>query len=358
MSDFDLPDLDPSSGPAQMPSPDRSGRPARKLSKPERAAIILGVLGTDSAAPILEQMDETCHRAFAGAMVRLEKIDTDTVEAVIREFIATLEDGDLAVSGGLDRAREMLSGVTNETVLADILDEADRPNARNAWDKLKKVDDDLLAEMLLKEHPQTSAVIVDRLPADKAAGVIGLLPLEVACRIVAGMNRASKLSAKVVEAIGQSVSRDFLARQSRGKRATPADKISDIMNYAAGQMRADVLEFLGRTEPELLEEVRKKMFTFTDIPHRIDRRNITAIVRATPNEVLLPALAGAAENAPETRDYFLSNISSRVAEQLTDELDDLGTVKLRVAEAAQSEIVKTIRKLVADGTLEMLEPEE
>lgn len=362
MSDFDdLSDLDRFDGAADA---GRAAQPVQPhpavlaLTRPERAAIILGVLGTDSAAPILEQMDEECHRRFASAMACLRKINPETVEAVVRDFVANLEASDLAVSGGLDRAREMLAGIIDNTVLADILEEADRPTARNVWQKLGRVEDTVLAEMLEKEHPQSAAVIIDRLPSDKAATVLDKLSVDAACRIILGMNRASMLSAKVVDAIGQSVSRDFLAHQSRSKRVTPADKIGAIMNSSAGEMRSNVLEFLRQAEPGLLAEVRRKIFTFEDIPDRVDKRDITAIVRATPNEVLLPALAGAAENAPSTAEFILTNISSRVAEQIRDELSELGTIKLRTAEEAQAQIIRTIRNLEADGTLTLVEQEE
>ena len=330
-----------------------------KLSKPERAAIILGVLGTEAATPILEQLDEHCHRSFANAMTRLERIDPATVEVVIREFVADLESNGVMISGGLERAREMLQQVTDAKKLDDILDEADRPNARNVWEKLEKIEDDELAEMLEREHPQTAAVIVDRLPADKSAAVLDKLSIDAACRVVLGLNRAAKLSPKVVHAIGQSVSNDFLAgKQRSGKRETPADKIGAIMNFAAGEMRTNVLGFLGRTEPDLLAEVRRKMFTFEDIPDRIEKRDITAVIRATPNEVLLPALAGASENAPTALDYILANISSRVADQIREEMEDLGKVKLRTAEEAQSKIINIIRGLQTEGVLTLVEPDD
>ena len=353
----DFPDLEPVSDAAGVASDVRHSVPVDlNLSKPERAAIILGVLGTEAATPILEQLDETCHRSFANAMARLERIEPETVEAVIRDFVSSLEASDMTVSGGLERAREMLQQITDASVLADILDEAEQPSARNVWEKLGKIDDGLLTDMLEREHPQTAAVILDRLPAGKSASILGRLPVDAACRAVLGMNRAGTLSPKVVDAIGQSVSQDFLSRHRGGKKiVTPADKIGAIMNYAPGEMRNNVLGFLGRAEPDLLAQVRRKMFTFEDIPSRVETRDATAIVRAAPNEVLLPALVGAAENAPAAREFFLSNISSRVADQLREELEELGRVKTRDAEEAQTKIIDIIRQLEGEGALKLIE---
>ena len=329
------------------------------LSRAEKAAIILGVLGSEAAATLLEQLDEACHRNFASAMARLERIDAETASAVIREFLAELEASEMKISGGLDRARDMLQDFMNEATLERILDDAEQPSIHNVWQKLVKVDEGALAEFLDREHPQTAAVVVNRLAPDHAARVLGRLPPDKACEIVMGLTRASGLAPSVVEAIGVSVSRDFLANQRQdGRKYTPADRIGAIMNYAAGDVRHTVLNFLGRAEPALLTQVRSKMFTFQDIPERIEKRDVTAIVRAVPNEVLLQALAGAADNAPETREFILANISSRVSEQLRKELGEMGTVKVRIAEEAQTGIIKAIRDLETAGTLKLIELED
>ncbi len=354
MNDFtDLTDFD-TAEPGEFDSPVPVA--TVNLSRREKAAVILGIMGAESAKPMLEQLDQSCQRSFASAMAQLDRIDPATAAAIINEFIAELETSDLTMTGGLDRAREMLQPCVEDKVLRDILDEADVPNAKNVWEKLVKVDDAALIELLQSEHPQTAAVIVDRLEADKAATLLDRLPADDACRVILGLNHASQLPPQVVDAIGQSVSRDFLAIHRPGfRRSTPADKIGAIMNFAAGEMRHEVLAFLGRVDPELLADVRRKMFTFEDIATRVERRDITTIVRSTPNEVLLPALAGAAENAPQTREFFLANISSRVAEQLREELDDIGQVKLRIAEEAQTEIIKLVRRLQGDGVIKLKE---
>lgn len=342
-----------------MPAALNVPRPPARLSRREKAAIILGILGTEAAGPILEQLDEGCHRSFAAAMAGLERIDPETGAAVIAEFIGELSTSETTLTGGIDRAREMLQEFVDEKVLEQILEDADRPSPRNVWDKLVKVDDQALTELLTSEHPQTAAVIVNRLAPDKAASILARLDADTACRIILGLSHAARLSPDVVQAIGQSVSRDFLSTHRPGqRRQTPADRIGEIMNYAAGEMRQSVLGFLGRAAPDLLAEVRRRMFTFEDLPQRIEKRDVTTIVRATPNEVLLPALAGAAENARETRDFILANISSRVAEQIREELEELGTVKLRAAEEAQTEIIKTIRTLQGEGALKMIERED
>ena len=100
------------------------------------------------------------------------------------------------------------------------------------------------------------------------------------------------------------------------------------------------------------------MFTFPDIPKRVEKRDIGAVVRAMDNESLIQALAGAAENAPETREFILSSISSRVAEQLREELGEAGKIKIRIAEDAQNAMIRTIRELETAGELTLVDDED
>jgi len=348
--DLDIAPMGPPRDPAPL---------AGTLNRPEKAAIILGVLGAEGAGPLLEQLDEGALRTFAGAMARLERIPPEAVAATISEFLAEIEAMDLSVSGGLSRARDMLQDYVNEATLARIMDDAESPSIHNVWQKLSKVDDTALTEFLCREHPQTAAVVLSKLPAEHSARIIGLMESGRACEIVMGLTRAAGLEANVVEAIGRSVSRDFLANQrDAGENYRPADRIGAIMNFTPGNTRQTVLDFLDKEDAELADLVKRKMFTFQDIPDRIEKRDIPTIVRAVDGEVFLKAMSGAAETAPETREYMLSSISSRVAEQVRADIAELGKVKVREAEEAQTAILKVIRDLQDTGDLKLIEQED
>ena len=115
---------------------------------------------------------------------------------------------------------------------------------------------------------------------------------------------------------------------------------------------------LNDSHSELSDEVKRKMFTFPDIPERIEKRDIAGIVRQTDQETLLKALAGATDNAPAAREFILSSISSRVAEQVRADLAEMGKVKIREAEEAQTGILKIIRQLESQGELKLIPIEE
>lgn len=329
------------------------------LSRAQKAAIIIGILGAEAAGPILEQLDEGSLRKFARAMSRLRKVEPEVVNATILEFLTELDRMDKTVSGGLKHAKELLQDYVAEATLAGILEDVSLSSGSNVWKALGKIDDQALAEFLSQEHPQTAAVVLSKLSAEQAAKVLGRVETEQARDMVLGLTKASALDPGVIEAIGYSVSEDFLAtRRSGGEAFKPAERIGTIMNYTRADVRQSVLGFLDETQPELCDAVKSTMFTFQDIHERVDRRDVAAIVRAMDQEILLRALKGAEENAPEVHEFILSSISSRVAEQLRESLGEIEKVKVRESEEAQNSFLKTIRTMESNGELKLVAIED
>lgn len=336
------------------------GKPAPlPLSKAQKAAIIIGILGPDGAGPILEQLDEMSLRRFARAMGKLRRVEPEVVNATIMEFIEELDRMDRMVSGGMKHARELLQDYVAEATLASILDDADIASDKNVWKALDKIDDQALAEFLSGEHPQTAAVVLSKLSAEHAAKILGRVDAARAREMVLGLSKASALDQSVIEAIAFSVGEDFLAtRRSGGETFKPAERIGTIMNYTRADIRQSVLGFLGETQPELADAVKSTMFTFQDIHERIERRDMAAIVRSIDQEMLLRALKGAEENAPEVHEFILGSISSRVAEQLREALGEIEKVKIREVEEAQNGMLKRIREMEAAGELKLIAIED
>lgn len=354
-------DLDTVNKPVAVPTLGDETKPivAAELSKSEKAAIIIGVLGSTGAAPVLEQLDEEMLRSFAGAMSRLKSVSPEVVAETIKEFLWEIDRLDMTVRGGPSLAREMLSDYVNEDTLERMMDEIDSPSVHNVWKKLSNVDDGALTEFLAREHSQTVAVVLSKLSVEHAARILGRLEGSRAAEVVAGLTKTSSLDPRVIDAIGESVSRDFLSTQAgREVGFKPADRIGAIMNYTPGDIRSAVLSYLDETQPEFSDQVKSKMFTFQDFPSRIEKRDVAAVVRASDGDVLLRALSGAADNAPETREFILSSISSRVAEQIRGDLAEMGKLKLREAEEAQNDILKIVRQLETSGELQLIAIED
>ena len=331
----------------------------RRLTRQQKAAVIIGVLGVETAGPVLEQFDETSLRHFTHAMSGLKRIDATLVRATIAEFLAELTPDEDVVHGGLAKARELLEQHVAEGLLMRILDGAESPSVHNVWQKLTKVSDEALADFLTREHPQTAAVVVSKFSPEHAARILNLLEPDVACDVAVGLARATSLDRHVVEAIGDTMSRDFLAAHANeDRRSNPATRIGAIMNYTSPSIRDHILGRIESDQPEFAEEIRRKMFTVEDIPARVPSRAVAVVVRSLDQEVLLKALFVTKVEAPETVEFILGNISTRMAEQLREELGEITSVRRKDGERAQTEIIRVIRELVARGEIELVEEDE
>lgn len=341
---------------AAASAPNARQRPADSLTQAQKAAIVIGIIGSEAAGPLLEQMDETTLRNFASAMSSLRKVEPEIVHATIREFMFEMERLSETVHGGSRKAREVLADYVAEATLTRIMNDVDAPSSTNVWKRLLDIDEQALAEFLSHEHPQTAAVVLSNLPAEHAAKILGRVDPETARDMVFGLTKAATLEPSVVNAIGFSVSEDFLANH-RGGKATfrPAERIGSIMNYTTGEIRQAVLGFLDQTQPELADAVKGSMFTFQDIHERVERRDVAAIVRNIEQDAMLKALKGAIDNAPASHEFILTSMSSRMAEQVREQLDEVDKVKVREAEEAQQEFLKVIRDLEAAGELKLIE---
>ena len=344
--------------PAARPEPAAAER-APALSSQQKAAIVIGALGTEAAGPLLERLDEQALRGFAEGMAQLRRIEPETVNATIREFLNELTRAETAVRGGLKVARGLLSRHVDEGQLLRILDDVDVPSVHNVWRKLGRVNEDALAEFLKREHPQTAAVVLSKLPPELAARILSRFEPDRARDVVLGITKAQSLDHNVIETIGASVSRDFLAGQNAdGVRRDPAERVGAIMNFTAADIRAHVLDRIAETQPDFAEEIKRKMFTFEDIPARLEHRDVSAVVRAADREVLLRALADRARATREAVEFLLANISSRMAEQIREELKDLGKVRRKDSEEAQNEIIGVIRAMVENGEIKLVVQDE
>ncbi|MEO1722769.1 MAG: FliG C-terminal domain-containing protein [Pseudomonadota bacterium] len=329
------------------------------LNGAEKAAIVIGALGTEAAGPILEMLDESALRAFTAAMVRLRRVEPTVVRNVIAEFLDALREQDTVVRGGVGRAREVLQPYVNDGLLTRLLDDIDSPSTSNVWKKLGKVNEEALADFLAREHSQTAAVILSKLSSEHAAKVLNRLEPERAREVVLGITRAQSLDPNVIEAIGFSVSRDFLATNMHAApRRNPAERVGAIMNFVTADTRDNVLGHFDDTQPEFAEEIRRKMFTFDDIPKRIAPRDVAMVVRETDRDQLLKALRHGQDLGSEAGEFILSNIASRIGDQLRGELAEIDKVRRKDGEQAEAAVVAAIRALEQRGELRMLALEE
>ena len=327
------------------------------LTYPEKAAIVISSLGPASAEPLLRGMSEDDVRSFARASSKIEEVPRRLVEATLSEFLHGLEDKRLSMNS--DKLKAILASVMTDDAIERILEDMDESEGRSIWEKLSASDPVDLGNYLAREHPQTVAVVMSRVRPEAAAKLMQRFEQDFAEEVIMRLSNVSALGSAVMDAVKNSIEGDFLrgARLRKSKRK-PDEVIGSIFNFLNGDKRDDLMRGLEEKSPALAVAVQRKMFTFNDIPARVDRASVSMIVREVENELLVKALCAAASNAPESKAYFLENISRRLSEQLVEQIESSSTPSAREGEEAQFEVVGVIRKMAERGAIELAQPEE
>lgn len=325
--------------------------PAITLTSAEKAAIIISALPHDEASPLLEQLGEAHISAFAKATANLKEIPLSVLESVVLEFLDSLEGQNLKL--GPDVAKTILSRIMNPDVASDLIVTA-TGGKRDVWKQLSETDPEIIAGFVAKAHPRAAAIILSRLPSDKAASILDKLDAETAERAVDLLKEPSKPNPHAVAMLGQAIQVDIFDRPEGGKE-TPDELVGAIFDNLTDRKREPLMKTLEEKDPGFASAVQRQLFLFDDIPARIETKDIPVIVREVDAAVLKTALSYAQSRGSETVDFILSNMSKRLAEQLEEELGEMGKVKASAGGEAESEIVRTVRALAEDATIVMIQ---
>ncbi len=328
------------------------------LTPAEKAAVIISALGPESAPHVLQGMGETTIRRFAQAMSGLWEISPEVLERTVSEFVAELgTHGE--VRGGAAEARRILREVLDADSVSRIMDDVDMTGGRTLWEKLSNSSDQALTGFLRHEHPQTVAVVLSKMRSDKSARILERLEPDFAQIVVLRLARVPRLDSEVMELMREVITQEFLAVMQR-EQATrrPADVIGSMLSNVTSSSRSRLMEQLEAEKPKLAKQVQKVMFTFADISERVEAKDAGLLLKAVDEPTMTMALKMATHNAPRVIDFFMNNISKRLAQRLEGEIEMAGDVKARDGEAAQAEVVRQARELARTGELKLVEADE
>jgi flagellar motor switch protein FliG len=250
--------------------------------------------------------------------------------------------------GGVSYARELLEQALGKEKAEDLLKRLTSSLQSKPFDFLRTSDPVQLFSFLQGEHPQTIALILAYLPPDKAAAIISGLPGELQADVAFRIAKMDSVSPEVLKEAEKVMERKFSAVVGADfSRAGGIDSIVAIINKAGRKTEKQILEILDEKDPEMAEEIRKKLFTFEDIV-KIDDKSLQKVVRDVDTKDLAMALKGVSD---DLREKFYRNMSSRAVEMLKEEMEYMGPVRLRDVEEAQQKIVNIIRKLEEAGEI-------
>jgi len=330
---------------ASRQSQARPGR-ARPLSGPERAAVLMLALGEEYGGKVWSLLDDDELRKITIVMSTIGTVDSSAVEDLLLEFVSRLSASG-AVMGNYDATERLLRKYLPTDRVATVMEEVRGPAGRNMWEKLSNVPEEVLANYLKNEHPQTISVVLTRLKADQAARILAILPEALALDVVNRMLRMEAVQKEVVEHIEQTLRKEFMSSLSQTRRRDAHETMADIFNSFDRQTETRFMNALQELNRDSADRIKNLMFTFDDLA-KLDSASAQTLMRNIDKDKLAIALKGANETL---RQFFLGNMSSRAAKMLTDDMEALGPVRLRDVDEAQSALVNLAKDLAAKGEI-------
>lgn len=322
---------------------------ARSLTGPQKAAMVLVHLGKERASKVLKSMREQEVEDLMAEVARLGDIDPKNMERTLTEFRDMASAQSYFAKGGLGYAKEMLEASIGREKAREMIERLSLTAMELPFEFLRAADARQILTFLQDEHPQTIALVLAHILPDQAALVMSGLPEgvqgEVASRI-AQMDRTSPEVIRQVESVLERKSSTLL-QPNESSNAGGIQPLVEILNRSDRTTEKLILENLARTNPDLADEVRNRMFVFEDIVN-LEDRSVQLVLREIDSKELAVALKGVRE---DVRDKVTKNMSERAAETLKDEISLLGPTRLKQVEEAQGNIVKAIRRLEEAGQI-------
>src|SRR5712671_638486 len=327
-------------------APRQAGRPKAEIPGPQRAAMLMLALGEQYGGKIWSLLDDDEVRELSLQMSTLGTVEADRVEDMLLEFVSRMSASG-ALMGNFDATERLLQQYLPPDRVNGIMDEIRGPAGRNMWEKLSNVQEEVLANYLKNEYPQTIAVVLSKLKPEHAARVLGILPEELALDVVNRMLRMEAVQKEVIERVEQTLRTEFMSNLSQTRRRDAHEVMAEIFNNFDRQTETRFLTSLEDDNRESAERIKALMFTFDDLI-KLDSASAQTLMRHIDKDKLAVALKGAGE---PVREFFFTNMSTRAAKMLIDDMQALGPVRLREVDEAQSQLVNLAKDLAAKGEI-------
>ncbi len=308
----------------------------------QKAAILLIALGPEKSSLIFKHLKEDEIEDLTLEIANTKSVTIQVKEKVLNEFYEVCLAQQYIAEGGIGYAKELLEKALGTDKAMDVIGKLTASLQVKPFEFVKKTDASQLLNFIQDEHPQTIALILSYLSAAQSATILGALAPEKqadVARRIATMDRTSPDVIKEVERVLESklsslVNQDYTIIGG-------VDAVVEILNTVDRGTEKHIMETLEVEEPELADEIRKKMFVFEDIL-LLDDRSIQRVLRDVDNNDLAIACKGSAE---EVQNAIFNNMSKRLAEMIREDMEFMGPVRMKDVEEAQQKIVNIIRKL-------------
>jgi len=319
------------------------------LSGKEKAAILLISLGPELSGQVLRHLREDQIEELTLEIATLRRVDPDVADMVLREFHQMCLAKEYIAQGGIEYAHDMLERALGTQRALDIINRLTASLQVRPFDFARKTDIHQLLTFIQNEHSQTIALVTAYLDPDQAAQILSSLEPEKQIEVAKRVALMDSTSPDVIQQVEQVLEQKLAATSSQEyAQAGGIDSIVNMLNAVDRGTEKTILEALAQEEPELAEEIKRRLFTFEDIVILDDRAVMRVLREVDLNRDLPLALKVASE---DVKRKIHKNMSKRAVDTLQEEIGYLGPVRLRDVEEAQQKIVNIIRRLEESGEI-------
>lgn len=329
----------------------KSTKPKMELSTSQKAAAVIIALGAEKASLLYKFMEDEEVEQLTLEVARLGVLTTQQTEDILNEFYQLCLTNKAVTEGGLEYARAVLEKAYGEQAASELLGKVTRSLKNREFSFMDKADVKSLFSALRGERPQTIALVLSYVDADKAAGVVAQLEEKKQIQVVesiAKLDSVSPAAIKIVEA--EMHNRFSNIMTDTNIKVGGIDYVADVMNNLDRTSEKNIFDGLADRDQELADEIRKRMFVFEDII-TMDDRSVQRFVRDCDPRDLVLALKAA---NTEVANKLFSNMSTRMAQSIKDDLEITSNVRMKDVEEAQQRIVGIIRGLEEKGEIIIL----
>ncbi len=314
-----------------------------------KAAVLLIQMGRERASAVLAHLSEPEVEAISAEIARLETIDAEESSKVLAEFRHMMNARAHIAQGGMSMAQQLLEQSLGEERAAEIMGRLKAASVKMPFQRLQDIDPAQLLSFIVDEHPQVIALVVAHLNPDRASMLLSGLAPEQQAQVAHRIAVMDQTSPDLIRAVEATLERKLssVLQPVEMSRVGGVDPLVSILNRSDRSTERQIVEGLEALDAALADEVKSRMFMFEDITS-IDDRSVQLVLREVDMNNLAMALKGVSEGV---RSKITGNLSERAGENLLEEVELLGAVRLAQVEEAQQAIIRTIRSLEEKGQL-------
>jgi len=321
-----------------------------KMTGPKKAAILLLALGEDGAADVMKNLEEAEIQQVGYYMSRFTDVSPEELDIVLEEFYrnSVMADDGVNISSSPDFVKNALTKALGADRAKELSDNLRAGEEEAGLEALRYAEPIMISNYIRTEHPQTIALILSYLKnAEQSSAVLRELPESLQADILYRMAVIESIPPGVISEMNEVLTEEMKTAGSMATSVGGVEPVAEILNSVDKATETRILSSIEETNPDLAEQIRELMFTFEDMA-LIDAKQMQLVMKDVDQADMVLALKTASDAVKE---LIFSSMSSRAAEMVRDDLENLGPAKISDVEAAQQKIIKVVKKLEEAGTI-------